>query len=394
MGDLVAEVFKGRDLKVSVWTVKFAQMPVVTGDVGLALERAIVGAGDLWASLEPWDRASEFVERWRWGGTGLGEGSVVVPLGQGGGPLLAVRVRQHKSPDGRLLKARVNEAMADEIANWSGPRNKQGKPKVSKLDRAIIAKEAGRMLVREAQARVTVHAVVWCPEEQLLLVFGGGSKVRGAVAEAMRQILAQVYKSQVFIEAVGLDAATRRWRQIGAGAEDFYGSWMRWLAQRLHPLAPTGEGPDRLEARQGDMRVRLHHLEGFGYKTASGEKMEVEGREMVRTQLGEVLSLKGVGTLTFDVAVRDELAHRPETWTFGLRMDGRGWPAAVRGPKSFMVGLGLVIERAHQIKLLVKGVEVLLAAWWLAEGRTVAAQGSVFQEDPAVVTLGEPGGGW
>ena len=382
------EIFGPRALQVSVWRVTTTQLATALGSMVQALDVRLRAEGDAWESLEPWDRASEFLEGWRWGVLPDAQGALVTELtADAGGPLLMLRMRQHKSPDGRLLKARVKEAMATALADWSGPRNKKGRAKVSKMDRALIAEDAGRQLVREAAARVTAHAVVWCPEDRLLLVFGGGPKVRAGVAQKMREVLQHVLASTVYLDPVGLDAATRRWQQVGAWTE-FGMSWLKWLQAQAGPLSDGR----CLEARQGDQRVRLHALDGFTAKGPGGAKLVVEGEDLVRAQIGnEAVRVQALGLL---VDVRDELAHKPESMRFGLVLDKTGWPVQVRAPKTSLEGLGMALERMRQVVLLVAGVEVLLAAWWLAVGKTVAAQGAVLLDGPEPVKVGEPGAGW
>lgn len=383
------EIFGPRAQQVSAWRVTTTQLATALGSMAAALDVRLRAAGDFWGTLEPWDKASEFLEGWRWGVLPDAQGALVTPLtADQDGPLILLRMRQHKSPDGRLLKARVKEAMVKALADWSGPRNKKGKAKVGKLERAQIAEDAGRQLVREAAARVTAHAVVWCPGDQLLLVFGGGPKVRAAVSRAMQDVLQRVLDSQVFLDPVGLDAATRRWQRVGAHGEGFGASWLRWLQGHAEGLE-AGQG---VEARQQETRVQLRRIESFTAKGANGVKLAVEGADLVKAQLGA----QGVQvqTLGLGVWVRDELAHRSETVRFGLVLDKAGWPVQVRMPQATLENLGLGLERMRQALLLVAGLEVLLSAWWLAAGKGVAAQGSVLLDGPAPVKVSEPGPGW
>lgn len=380
-------VFGSRVQQVGAWRVKATVTDEMLLSMRQKLGERIVGSGDTWGSLEPWDKGADSRERWRWGVLPEAQGAVVAELtADAGGPLILLRLRQHKSPDERLLKLRINEEMKKVDAGWTGKRTKAGKPKMGKFDREVVKDAAARALVVEAQARVSLHALVWHPQEQLLLVFGGGPKVRASVARVFEDLLAGLLGARVFLTEVGLHGAVTCWLGPLGWVADMEKNWMRWVQTQ----APY-DGSELVEARQGERRVRLHPIQGFVAKDARGQKMMLDGADLVRAFIDGNDLLREV-SLVLDV--RDELAHRPETMRVEVVVGGAGVLLETRLPKTYLLGLGMALERMRQAVLLVAGLEVLLAGWWHAAGRQVQPQESLLGEEPEATTVGPCGEGW
>lgn len=388
-------LFGPRGQQVTVYTVKVEQQTLLQGAaLTEALEGAMQQQGPLREVMEPWDKGAPLLEVWKWGAPIAGHGVVEVSA-EHDGPRLMVRVRQAKSPDRKLIKERVRRAFTEAEERWAGQRTAKGKPKYSKMDRGLIKESAELDLIKEAQAKCSVHAVVWDRDKGQLLVFGGGPKVREACSAAACDLLGKVLGSRVFLARVQAGRLVEGWTGTVEGSAPHV-RLLDFVVGLGFRQDEDGRDLERVQIERQSLRVEVRGPTEA--ELSKGLDREViRGTRTVREALGRCRGDRAwtVGRLDVPMVVRDGLAHRPETLWASVDLRRTGALGNVTLPKALIDGLGLVLDRVRQVQLLEQGVETIVAAA-VAGGAMEAQAGLPFAEsvDVGVVTVGPVGGNW